>query len=530
MKNMFIPKNKILKALGCLAVLMTSACTNAVDDYYNGGGAVTGEGTVLQFLEQSPDYSEFVKLVEETGMTEILSGRDLVTVWAPVDSRMPADVAAMSDAEKLRLVRNHISITTIFSRNFSRLSTVGTLAGKYLSVTVTEDEDENEVTFTIDGVALSELDRVFQNGVVHRASEWLTPRKNLYQWLEEVGDEYSRFRDTLLAHNTRIFDKTNSPITGVDENGQIIYDSVWIVKNDLLNDLDLNDESVRYTLLAPDNAAFEEMFREKNAYLESVEREVTQEDTLKWVNWMMQAALHRGVVEFQPDNTLRSELGQEVRTNYQTVLAPVEMSNGRVYPMSKCYVPRSIYFENVTYNPYYLRKEIIDNGGGMMTNPGPYDSYKSTAHNVNSRLVDDKLAVFYQFTTNFKGNYYQFKSCTYDEDELKNSPLYVMPGKYLVRCHLVSYKSANADNQTDILEIYQVHGEDDMTLIGQAEGIVANVFDNGNVNGGILTREYEITGKYDQLDLRVVVPGAITAGQKRRICVGAITLEPTDNY
>lgn len=520
---MYIPKNKIFKALGCLAVFMTSACTNAVDNYYNGGGAVTGEGTVLQYLEQSPDYSEFVKLVEETGLSGILSGRDLVTVWAPVNSRMPADVASMSEAEKLRLVRNHISITTIFSRNLSRLSTVGTLAGKYLSVTGTGG------SYTIDGVALSELDRVFQNGVVHRASEWLTPRKNLYQWLEEVGDEYSRFRDTLLAHNTRVFDKANSPITGVDENGQIIYDSVWIVKNDLLDDLDLNDESVRYTLFAPDNAAFEAMFREKKEYLDGVEREVTQADTLMWVTWMMEAALHSGVVEFQPDNTLRSVLGREVRTNYQTVLDPVEMSNGRIYPMSKCYVPRSIYFENMTFNPYYLRKEMIDNGGHITNNPGPYDSYKSTINNVNSKLVDDKMAVFLQFTTNFKDNYYQFKSCSYDEEMLLNVPLNVMPGKYRVRCRFVSYRSANADNQTDILDVYQVHGENDMTLIGRAEGIVANVFDSAD-GPGILTNEYEVTGKYDQLELRVVVPGAITAGQKRRICVGAVTLVPTDNY
>ena len=212
---MHIPENMILKTLGCLAVLAVSACTNAVDDYYTGGETATGEGTVLQYLEKTPDYSEFVKLVGETGMTEILSGKDLVTVWAPTDAQMPAGVAAMSDAEKLRLVRNHISITTIFSRNLARLSTVGTMAGKYLTV------GSASGTYTIDGIAISEMDRVFENGVVHRVSEWLAPRKNLYQWLEEAGDDYSRFRDTLLAHNVRVFDKENSPILGVDENGRI---------------------------------------------------------------------------------------------------------------------------------------------------------------------------------------------------------------------------------------------------------------------------------------------------------------------
>ena len=359
---MYIPENKIVKALCCLAFLTASACIDAVDDYYTGGETATREGSVLEYLEKTPDYSDFVKLVAETGMTETLSGTDLVTVWAPANP-MPAGVASMSPSEKIRLVRNHISITTVFSRNLDRLSTVGTLAGKYLTV------GKGSEGYTVDGVALSELDRVFENGVVHRAADWLTPRKNLYQWLEEVGDDYSRFRDTLFAHNLRVFDKENSPITGVDENGRIIYDSVWIVKNDLLNDLDLNDESVRYTILAPDNAAFEAMFREKTEYLESVEREVTKEDTVKWVNWMMQASLHSGVVDFQPNSSLRSVLGKDVRTDYQTVLDPVEMSNGRVYPMSRCYVPRSVYFESFWFNPYFLRKEIIDGGGSITKNP-----------------------------------------------------------------------------------------------------------------------------------------------------------------
>ena len=524
---MHIPENMILKTLGCLAVLAVSACTNAVDDYYTGGETATGEGTVLQYLEKTPDYSEFVKLVGETGMTEILSGKDLVTVWAPTDAQMPAGVAAMSDAEKLRLVRNHISITTIFSRNLARLSTVGTMAGKYLTV------GSASGTYTIDGIAISEMDRVFENGVVHRVSEWLAPRKNLYQWLEEAGDDYSRFRDTLLAHNVRVFDKENSPILGVDENGRIIYDSVWIVKNDLLKDLDLNDESIRYTLFVPDNDAFEAMFREKTEYLESVEREVTPADTVLWSTWMMKAALHTGLVDFQPGSSLKSVLGKEIRTDYQTVLDPVEMSNGRIWPMSACYVPRSVYFENVWFNPYYLRKEIIDGGGNITKNPGTYDSYKSTINNANSRLVPDKLAVFLQYTTNFQDNYYQFKSCTYDQESLTNIPLSVMPGKYKIQCHLVSYKFNNA-NQTDILDIYQVHGENDMTLIGRAEGIVANAFDDGAATGngtiGLLTKEYEITGKYGQLELRIVIPGKYTMGEKRRICVGRIVLTPTDNY
>lgn len=512
----------MLRCWGVVSVLMLVSCTQAIEDYYGGGNPVVGEESVFEYLQSRPDCSEFVKLIEETGMTEVFSGEDLVTIWAPKDANMPAEVAGMSDAEKLRLVRNHISITTIFSRNLARLSTVGTMAGKCLTVA------QSEEGYSLDGVALLDLDRAFRNGVVHRTAEWLLPRKNLYQWVSELGDDYSRFRDTLFAHNVRVFDRENSPILGVDEQGRIVYDSVWVVKNDLLNDLDLNEESIRYTLFAPDNAALEQMFKEKEAYLESIGREVLPEDADKWMTWMMQAALHRGIVEFQPAGSFRSVLGRELRSDYQTVSDPVEMSNGRVYPMSRCYVPRSIYFSTVRFNPYYLRKEIIDNGGNITKNPGTYDFYEKTINNVNSRLVPEKEAVFLQYTTNFNGNYYQFKSCVYDETEMTNTLLPVIPGKYRVRCHLVSY-TFNNPNGTDALDVYQVHGDGQMTLIGHAQGIMANVYDDGGAPG-TLTAEYEFSGKYEPLELRIVIPGSYTAGEKRRICVGEIVLEPTDNY
>ena len=69
MKLMYIPENKIVKALCCLAFLTASACIDAVDDYYTGGETATREGSVLEYLEKTPDYSDFVNLVAETGMT-----------------------------------------------------------------------------------------------------------------------------------------------------------------------------------------------------------------------------------------------------------------------------------------------------------------------------------------------------------------------------------------------------------------------------------------------------------------------------
>jgi hypothetical protein len=270
------------------------------------------------------------------------------------------------------------------------------------------------------------------------------------------------------------------------------------------------------------------MFEEKTSYLESIGREVTEEDEPMWVNWMMKVALHKGTVDFKPSMSIKSVNDLEMRTDYQAVLDPIELSNGRIYPMTTCYVPRNIYYTKQEFNPYYLRKEIVDSGGSITKNPGTYDSYKSTINNVNSKLIDNKLAFFLQYTTNFTDNYYQFKSCSWDEELLVNTPLNIMPGNYRIMCHFVS-QTNNENNQTDILDVYQMHSETDMTFIARAQGIVASAYDE-TLDGKTLVDEYEIKDMYEPVELRIVVPGANTQGYNRRICVGKITLIPTDNY
>ena len=508
------------------AALAFTSCLDSIEDYYNRDGGALHSGTVYDCLRSDGNFSRFADLVDATGMKEMLSGKELVTVWAPADSTMPASVEGMSDEDKLMLVQNHISVSTIYSKGMSGMSTVSTLAGKYLNVT------KSDGAYCVGGAAIEKADQLYSNGLVQEISGWLVPSKNISQWISSLPDTYSIFRDSLYAHNAKTFDKTNSPVIGVDENGTVIYDSLFIVKNDYLNNAELDNESARYTLFVPSNEAFEAVYSSRTEYFDSIGREMTGKDSTAMFDWVMKAALHRGSLSIAPGDIIKSIAGKEIRVDYQTVADTLDMSNGRIYTVSGCYVPKDVHYSRLDFNPYYIRREIISGGGVITTNNTKYDKYYNGVNNTASKLVDDLSAVFWQFNSTSKDNYYQFEARDWSDSLACTLDMKVMPGRYTVRMQFINY---NSNFNTDALDIYEVKtsgGKEQLVLIGSISGINKKYYYTESSNGvsGVVNEDYEFTGGYEKRIFRAVIPGSYTDGTKRRICVGICSLIPNDNY
>ena len=234
-------------------------------EYYNTPSTVIHEGTVLDAIKAAPGYTRFAALVEETGLSEVLAGKDLMTVWAPVDSLYPAaEIEAMSAEEKVKMVQNHISMTTIYSRNFRKLGTISTIAGKYLTVRMSDG------SFSVTGCPVQVADMIYENGIIHEIGGWVLPRQNAQEWWDALSDEYSIIRDSLNSHIERTFDRDASEILGVDSTGRVIYDSVWVVKNPYTNSVNLSNESARFTLFIPSNEVIDSLFAERERYFTSL--------------------------------------------------------------------------------------------------------------------------------------------------------------------------------------------------------------------------------------------------------------------
>ncbi|MGM9768206.1 MAG: fasciclin domain-containing protein [Candidatus Cryptobacteroides sp.] len=514
----------ILAVLG----LMAAGCTREFNDHYSGKDAVAHEGTVFDCLLEDGRFTRFLSIVEEAGLKDFLSGNDLVTVWAPTDETAPENLEEMSQEDRKFLIQNHISISTIYSRNVSSSAVIATIAGKNLNASNTVSGG-----FVVGDRKVVNPDRLYQNGLVQEVDGWIEPKKNIGQWLEALPDEYSIFRDSLFSHNVRVFDKENSPIKGIDSLGTIVYDSVWVVTNDYLNNIDLYSETGRYTLFVPDNDAVGRSIDKRREYFESIGREFVRQDSLDILDWMMKASIHRGALDVTKNDIIKSVSGKELRMSYQALRDTILMSNGRVYTYDTLYVPRDIHYSKLEFNPYYIRREILATGGVITTNNRPYDRFYAGVNNTASKIFDNLSVIYWQFNTTTKDNYYQFEARGWDEIEECTVDMPIMPGHYTLRMQFVN----QGDNfNTDVLDIYEVvkddAGNEQLLLINSIRGITKKYYYTETSNGvnGVVSEDWEFTGGYGKRVFRAVIPGSYNQGEKRRICAGTCTLIPNDNY
>ncbi|MGM9792812.1 MAG: fasciclin domain-containing protein [Candidatus Cryptobacteroides sp.] len=522
-----IANNNIFSILA-VSCIITSGCMREFNEHYGDSNAVAHQGTVYDCLQEDGRFTRFLSLVDEAGLKGYLTGNDLVTIWAPTDETAPETLEEMSTEDRKFLVQNHISISTIYSRNVASSAVIATVAGKNFNASNTAAEG-----FVVGGRRIVSPDRLYQNGLVQELDGWLEPRKNISQWLDALSDDYSIFRDSLRARNVRVFDKENSPILGVDEEGTVVYDSVWVVTNDYLNNIDLGNEAGRYTLFVPDNDAVNGAIERRREYFSSVGRDFTGQDSLDFLNWVMRASIFRGDLEVTDKDILKSVSGKELRMSYQRLKDTVLMSNGRVYTYDTLYVPRDVHYKKLEFNPYYIRREILATGGVITTNNRSYDKYYAGVNNTASKIIDDAALIYWQFNSTATDNYYQFEARGWDEVEECTVDMPVMPGHYTLRMQFVN----QGDNfNTDVLDIYEVvtteEGATDLLLINSIRGITKKYYYTEASNGinGVVSEDWEFTGNYGKRVFRAVIPGSYTTGEKRRICAGVCTLIPNDNY
>lgn len=332
-------------------VVFLFSCQNNWDDHYTQeSGNSDGEDAsmnLLEYLEAKPDYSEFVKLLKETGVAEQLTRNQVLTVWAPTNATFPAaELAAMPEKDKITLCENHLNYIALYNTKLSDSKLVKSLAGKNLEI-----KEPVLDQFSIDGKNVVELNGRCTNGVVHEIDGWLIPRKSIYEYIVEAGPEYSIFRDTLLSYNDTIFKPGSSFPLDVDSLGNTIYDSVFVIENPLMSMADLRDEDDEFTLFLPSNAVFEGMYRDMKEYFDGVGEEFSHDDSVRFFRWTLNAVIHKDRIENYTGD-LRSVAGLRWLAEKEPVGERENLSNGYIYKLSRLNIPKYIYLRTLTFYPY----------------------------------------------------------------------------------------------------------------------------------------------------------------------------------
>ena len=339
-------KNKILVLIIVLAAALIS-CQNDWDGHYKGQQEGTAEGSpekLGDFLSLEERYSAFTDFLKESGVLDTLNANQILTVWAVDNKNMPTpeELGQWSNKEKKQIALNMLNYMPIYYPKFENGKKIQTLAGKNIFMGINTDG------FMLDGIDIVSTNQVCSNGVIHEIAGLIVPRKNLYEYIESLPDNYSMLRDSLLARNDTIFDTERSFPIGVDPTGNTIYDSVFVIHNNFIGSI--RDEESKSTVMLPDNRVIQEAFEEMRNYLlaDTLSTELKEEMN----DWWLKALIYPGELSvYDKDKSIYSIYNKHWRTDIQEVnrAEAVPVSNGLIYPVTKFVFPKSSLLKDVEY-------------------------------------------------------------------------------------------------------------------------------------------------------------------------------------
>lgn len=509
MKNSYILMMSIF-------LLLCSGCQTAWDNYFEEKG--DSEGVVypmnlLDYLETKAEYADFLKLLKETDVAGELTKDQMLTVWALPNELIPEEVSSYTLAEKKRFIRNHINNVALYKSKLDGNRKVLTLQGKVLGTS------KDGSIFYIDGHAVTHMNQICQNGVVHELKGALMPRKNIYEFMMECGDDFSIFRDTLNNYNDTVFRPDLSMPLRVDSWGNTVYDSVFVIENPFFAKGDLRDEEEELTLILPSNNAMKQMLINITNYFDKVNREFTAKDTSEIMNWLIKSVIHDRFINYAGVTNRPSVYGNYWRTDKQLVQEDyTECSNGNVYIATSITYPKSRYMEEVEIHPNYIFFSTEENQKKWASwtpevnsaAPSTMDSHELLY--INCQASADAAFTFSSVVRNLYGDIYEVN---------------VMPGIYRL---CTSFRSFNCGN----IKLYVVteDGEEEVVEFN-ASNKKYNYIPKGDTskkdgNNGLLVEKFEVKAEWGYNPLRLKI---VNTGGKDRMTPEYFLLTPTtDNY
>lgn len=241
-----------------IALLLTAACTEEWDDHYDEKSFDLPDKTVTGYIKDQPELSTFFNMLEITGYNDILDASQSYTVWAPKNDALGGLDISNTELVK-KTVRNHIARSRITTSGIDN-SFIRMLNSKYVSFA----KDQSGYTFGDNYI--SGANQPAKNGLIHIIDGYAPYVFNLWEYMGET-DGLDSLREYLYGQSKIVFDAANSIEIGTNEDGQVIYDSLFVVSNPVLKRLGAIDaEDSTYTAIMPDNNAWNEAYSRIESY------------------------------------------------------------------------------------------------------------------------------------------------------------------------------------------------------------------------------------------------------------------------
>ena len=375
-------KQIALAMICCAAGFMASACSSDWDDHSDqsdlqvaGSQVSVYNGSIAQYLNGADDLKKMTALLnQQKAFDETFADGSYTFIVCP--DNLYDESLITSPANFARLSVSNMAV------NPSKLvdgANIQTRFGK--SIWVYENGKKLE-DYTITKVVKAD------NGYIYYIDGILPILPSAYEYFESLGDDYSKFKELVKAYNYTYFDREHSKPIGVTDDGRVLYDSVNVTKNTLMDRYtvdgtatwNMRSESFSTTMFIPSNQLIDKAVA---AAMDSIpvwlNREATDADKAKFEEWIVKACFadrklsaaevnataadfkcvegYRQIVDQATDQTTYKEVeGAWWRPAVQHVDLDhaVKLSNGMAYYCTSLKIPNHVVIYRVKSRLYEL--------------------------------------------------------------------------------------------------------------------------------------------------------------------------------
>jgi uncharacterized surface protein with fasciclin (FAS1) repeats len=335
-----IPGGLVISAITAMALIPGSCNLNGEWERYYGDAPGHTTYTVLDLIEENPEFSKFYDALIEYGFDDLLTKNQYFTVFVPANTAFEG-LPEYSRVEWTRIIGFHIIYMNLYSRYFTD-SDLMTSLGKFLNM---RSEGGNEFSISGAGINMENVDNYCRNGVIHEIDKLLVPRPNVYEYIMQLDSSYSMLQEFLLSMDIRSIDYENSERIGVNDNGDAVYDTVWKTDNYFLDNIaGLDDETGSFTGFLPDNSDVIGALNSVSDYFGSYEE--MDEESLNQLLFIAFSGIFTSEAyrwDSLPD-TIVSVTGRKIDKSILSYTdADLEVSNGIVHLLDGMTIPKSYF-------------------------------------------------------------------------------------------------------------------------------------------------------------------------------------------
>lgn len=331
-------------------VFLLSACNRWDEYYFSGvGGEQELDMTISEFMEKHDEYSSYFNMLKDIGLDDELNKDHELTLWVVNNSGWNISDVETGDTLRMRYHMNYLPFIRTNLRNGKRIRS---LNGIYFQIT-----NRNDSIFA--NSSLVKKSFRLKNGVVHEIDQLMKSRLNMYDYLMQLGDDFSIIRDSIFKYNRQVFDRANSTPIGVDRTGNTVYDSIFFVHNPIFDRAQFNSEFSQFTCFLPSNDVITNCFQVLHDQYRKMGMTVTRRDSLLAFSWLKEAMFYNGVITDFSQTDIRSVYNRVWRTTVQELdlVNYNEMSNGRIYYVKKVKIPNNVIITRIKSLVHYWQHQ-----------------------------------------------------------------------------------------------------------------------------------------------------------------------------